>query len=694
MARTGHSVTILTATGDVVPNAPIEIRLYSTGLLANIYEQDGAPITQTGATADENGIFRFWADPDEYFARHNGVDVPVTVGLSDGDGAGIKKTINDISFFGGSDDGETDNIAAIELAKSNNVSSVKLSSNNDSVYYFGNISATLFDNITLICDDDITISLQQTDNYELVDSMNIVGNPTIYDRNISRNYVAEKRKKNYTTMITGDDSKAVAISSTQLRGVSGTLGSDTLTEQNFYTSGGTQISPTGLAAGSFASVTYPCEIGERICMNFSDGNLTKGIAILTADETYLLYENELSTNITAYYKKVGETAVYGTITSGIGSFKLNRSQVGAIRTKSNECEIVLNGSNMTGFLPVISLDSDIEYIGACFVPTSASEVCHIKNFYREINSKLTSAALNIAVYGDSLTDTYVNDWVSMSEKMLKANGYDITTENFAIAGENSAQQLARFNSNGVGIYNTFILALGTNDIQLNVSISNYINNIISFVTQIRAAGRKLIMAVPPMWMTQEMGGGDGYNTSRYNEGADHRGTLIRYCQDNDIPYFEMSALNGYPRDQNSFWYRDNIHETFHGYESVAIAASKCLLKTLDSYQFERSYRDVELTGNLIPWSGLEIGVSEKDNIVTFKGLINTNGTVLSEGHVIATLKDKFKPQTDKYITVATSWGSPSHVRIEASGNVSIYNVGTPLPGAWVSFDGCNYDLIN
>lgn len=81
MAKTGHSVTILTSTGDIVPNAPIEIRLYSTGLLASIYEQDGTPITQTGATADENGIFRFWAEPDEYFARHGGVDVPVTVAV-------------------------------------------------------------------------------------------------------------------------------------------------------------------------------------------------------------------------------------------------------------------------------------------------------------------------------------------------------------------------------------------------------------------------------------------------------------------------------------------------------------------------------------------------------------------------------------------------------------------------------------
>jgi len=81
MARTGHSVTILTTTGDIVPNAPIEIRLYSTGLLANIFEQNGTPITQSGATADSNGIFRFWAEPNEYFARHGGVDVPVTVGL-------------------------------------------------------------------------------------------------------------------------------------------------------------------------------------------------------------------------------------------------------------------------------------------------------------------------------------------------------------------------------------------------------------------------------------------------------------------------------------------------------------------------------------------------------------------------------------------------------------------------------------
>ena len=81
MARTGHSVTILTSTGDVVPNAPIEIRLYSTGGLANIFEQNGTQITQLGATADSNGIFRFWAEPDEYFARNGVVDVPVTVGV-------------------------------------------------------------------------------------------------------------------------------------------------------------------------------------------------------------------------------------------------------------------------------------------------------------------------------------------------------------------------------------------------------------------------------------------------------------------------------------------------------------------------------------------------------------------------------------------------------------------------------------
>lgn len=89
MARTGHSVTILTATGDIVPNAPIEIRFYSTGLLANIYERDGTPITQLGATADENGIFRFWAEAGEYFARHSGVDIPVTVSGVSGGGGGI-----------------------------------------------------------------------------------------------------------------------------------------------------------------------------------------------------------------------------------------------------------------------------------------------------------------------------------------------------------------------------------------------------------------------------------------------------------------------------------------------------------------------------------------------------------------------------------------------------------------------------
>jgi hypothetical protein len=91
MSLAPYIVTVITKEDspyNVVPNAPIEIRARlangSSGGLSLIYEDQGGitPITQTGATADTNGQFVFYAASAEYNAVYQSQTVPVDMGVT------------------------------------------------------------------------------------------------------------------------------------------------------------------------------------------------------------------------------------------------------------------------------------------------------------------------------------------------------------------------------------------------------------------------------------------------------------------------------------------------------------------------------------------------------------------------------------------------------------------------------------
>tara|TARA_R100000951_G_scaffold113374_1_gene115239 strand:- start:279 stop:2411 length:2133 start_codon:yes stop_codon:yes gene_type:complete len=91
MALAPYKVTVITKEDNpynVIPNAPIEIRARlangTSGGLSLIYsDSEGAsPITQTGATADANGEFVFYAEAAEYNAIYQAKVVPVDVGIT------------------------------------------------------------------------------------------------------------------------------------------------------------------------------------------------------------------------------------------------------------------------------------------------------------------------------------------------------------------------------------------------------------------------------------------------------------------------------------------------------------------------------------------------------------------------------------------------------------------------------------
>lgn len=91
MALSPYQITIYTKEDNpynVVPNAPIEIKARlangTSGGLSTIYEDSAGtiPITQSGATADANGQFVFYAAAAEYNAIYQSQTVPVDTGLT------------------------------------------------------------------------------------------------------------------------------------------------------------------------------------------------------------------------------------------------------------------------------------------------------------------------------------------------------------------------------------------------------------------------------------------------------------------------------------------------------------------------------------------------------------------------------------------------------------------------------------
>lgn len=140
--------------------------------------------------------------------------------------------------------------------------------------------------------------------------------------------------------------------------------------------------------------------------------------------------------------------------------------------------------------------------------------------------------IRILALGDSTSDPNVpcSQYDYMRQFLGAAGLQVIELNNQAISGENSAQQLARFNSVGLAGYDFCIAALGINDIQGGVAFTDYVANMVSMANKCRVNGVKFILSVPTLWYSQleaQAKGQDGQNTANNALGARYRAAAIR-----------------------------------------------------------------------------------------------------------------------------------------------------------------------
>ena len=653
-----------------------------------------------------------WVDRTDVTLRQelNSIDGAAKIKASSGETLeAIAKSAVRIQFFGGLDDGATDCAVAIANAKAAGVTQLVLrkSHSGTGTFYFAGLTATTFSGMTLYCDDNVTLDIPSYEIYSNLVPLTLIGNPTIYGRDVARGYKSYGSDINCRDLLTQfgtDKSTSKKVNLTGLYTGLYTLTSDSASAATFGIQADYQLDMSGCTGNNIGFAGYPVEVGEALSFNFLPWNLggqQYGYGVVTATSYYFVYCDPTTPSVLYFkYKKAGQALVESTLTPPfVDSFTLNLAEISVLKVNNRTARLLLNGTSMRFSIHDIELDDDILYVGAVYRQNASANIGYVHNMRTTKDKLYGLQEFNLVTYGDSITATYINDWPRLTIDILKANGCNANLlANYAVAGENSAQQLARLQANGVGDGNLFIIAVGTNDIQGQLgAVNTLVANISAMVNIITAAGRKTIIAIPPMYISKALGGATGTDTANYQYGADYRTSIINYCLNNNIPFFEPQTTQSDISDVGNFWHRDNIHPSSLGVSTYAWLAASSILKYINSIsEFAPTKLPLTFLNGAVAWTGLapKSALSKDGTEVILSGLINMSSVNITDGINIGSIPYKHMPAADRYIKATGSNAAinAGHLRISAGGTMTLFGVTQSATSSWISLDGLRYPV--
>lgn len=196
-------------------------------------------------------------------------------------------------------------------------------------------------------------------------------------------------------------------------------------------------------------------------------------------------------------------------------------------------------------------------------------------------------------YGDTLTIAAFSDskgfgegnglsYIDFLPRLL--NGQKGITKtiinNYAVSGNRSEQQLIKMQNTNLEPNNIVLIEIGTNDIQSQISLSTFKSNVQSMINLGKASGRKVVIGIPPLWISQALTG-TGAATSNYEKGAAYRSTLMYLAAANEVAVFDlMSEFGRINLDNHMNTLRDNLHWQDFGQILAARCAARSILSTI------------------------------------------------------------------------------------------------------------------
>lgn len=319
-------------------------------------------------------------------------------------------------------------------------------------------------------------------------------------------------------------------------------------------------------------------------------------------------------------------------------------------------------------------------------------------------------SLTFSVYGDSISapfasgatsGVFAGSWVDSFREAIDRSpqGVKVTGwNNYAVPSHNSADLVALFDTHGVGASNYIVLFIGTNDVQGGSALSASVGNLTYVLGEIRDAGRKAVVVIPPLWLNADQGA-EGFTSANGEKAAPLRAAfrslalqfgalLVDLSQLTGqvlTAYYESSALSDPAM-------RDRIHPTAFLYEAIGHEIASVVLGDIGRKV------TAALAPSAVPSAWLRNGwamttepphvqISES-GFVSFFGVLDA-GTK-ADGTIIMVLPPSLRcPYTRRFLVNASSTLAV-RIQIATNGEATIF--GVQSGDSYIVLDGIEFQL--
>ncbi|BBS18781.1 phage tail protein [Aeromonas caviae] len=389
------------------------------------------------------------------------------------------------------------------------------------------------------------------------------------------------------------------------------------------------------------------------------------------------------------------------------SYSAIRSEIQLHVVSADRYEVLLNGFVVAS----IAAQGPIDFVGFGAFFQAVAGTLKVNLLYPTVirdYEGIGSRFISVSIFGDSRSSDRMECWPDRIKRIGDmSSGLRLwNIDNHAIAGETSAQQLAKMQSVGVASANVVVIAVGTNDAQGQVGVNIYKANLEAMCDLAIAAGKPFIVIKPPLWYTQSQTGGKGQASANYQFAAQYRAICSLVCAnkggklvdlDSDIgpivAYYVNRSLAIDMVGAGDPVVFDNIHFTTAVNDITAIAVMKAIIgicaptykagyavdwltvKALNSWLINTSDNPLQVTAS-------------KDGAVSITGRVFKSTGAIADGTSIAKIPQILAPR------FYTEWMvrgdiTGCRVSIDKDGVVKIYGMDT---NNYVSLSGCAWSL--
>lgn len=673
------------------------------------------PSAQVGWTAmvrDTGKVYRFngtdWLEIQDIDPTAiNEVDSRLTSQLADTTKQ-IEPLGQNILLHGGSMNGTTPNDDAFNAArlvnrKSDYKGRVYFPNNEvgNAVYYFTN--TPVLDNAFISADKGVKLSFPNTNgrtfkNVVFKDDITIISR----DRNNEgTQYKSDFPKSLYASMLPNDASiglkkpsflaGAATVKKNYFQNgsptVAGSISYFDALQDTFKSSDGS--SPTDLGkyliteTNAQTGYMYNCVFVSRFGAE-SSADQRSGVLLAKSNDQFVFYSLDINKKLYIGIRNGGWTETVNTKFQSVfnDAYTVKKNVLISTRiVKANVIEFYVNGT----LTDTVTLPFDISTVGfgMNFVNAPSSGVNTIiwgKITYGKVEKANVGRPLKAIGFGDSITfGEGAISWADYLPKLVEGQRgigkLDIV--NRAVSGHRSDQQLALMQAEDLSAYDVVLILVGTNDIQQSVSVATFSGYVQSMIDLAKANGRKVILGIPPMWISQGLTG-TGFASANFDNGAQHRAELLKLAAVNGCLVADtMSEIGRIGADNHLATLRDNLHPNTFG----EILLSRCFARSLVSAFSEdvgggssaslidTTTYNLSLQNGWVAFGGV---YAEPRYYKDFGGSVRVEGLIKSgtttSGTVVATLPVGYRPDKTLMFFTGTSAGAAT-VEVHPGGNI-------------------------